>query len=138
MTSTVLAASTHPMKWTETSASSCFPAPIRYKRDLPVAKLLEDLNPRWLNGGAELQQAMVDACRNLPPDAGLRVSVKLLRDRQITKLWPGHTHEGHTTTFCTSWLDDLNMPRALRRYRNRFVYISQSTIPHIWRLRLLR
>ena len=131
MTSTTPFTLNHPIQWTQASASSCFPAPIRHTKDLSIDKLFEDLHPRWLSGGVNIEQAIRDACRNHTPDIDLQWAKDSLRGRQTKNIWPGYTQEEHTSTFCTTWLKGLNEPRRLQRYRYRCVSISQTILPPV-------
>lgn len=108
----------HPITWTEETPLKVL---IRPTDDVPIDKLLEGLDPKWLVQGVTLENALHQACPGHEAEIGLRWAKNRLREHQHDEVWLAETVEERITSLCTSWLVGLNEPRELRRYRSRSV-----------------
>ena len=108
----------HPITWTDESS---FNVPIRATNDVPIGKMFEDLHPKWLDGRVDLEKAINQACQGFKPDISLQWAKNSLRQHQNEKVWLAQTLEDRTSALCTTWLNGLNKPRKLQRYRTRSV-----------------
>ena len=111
----------HPIEWRQASASTAFPVPITDTKDLPIGKLMKDLHPKWLSGGVNLKKAIQLASQDSELESHMQRAKKRLHLSQTKEVWYSLTAEEDASDFCKTWLEDLNEPRQLQRYRYRFV-----------------